>query len=152
MKKVAATIASLGFLTTAVSAFAQVNINIIPPKEGINPTVPLGSVISNIITIIFAIAALIVLFMLVIGAFQWITSGGEKDAVGKARSRITHALIGLAILALAFLITTVIGQILGINVLNQTLPKLDQVCPTGKVFVPTNPNDPAVGSCQPATQ
>jgi hypothetical protein len=56
-----------------------------------------------------------------------IASGGDKDAIGKARGTIVNALIGLAILALAFFITVLFGQILNINILDfQELPTLNQ--------------------------
>ncbi|MBI4037065.1 hypothetical protein HY385_01435 [Candidatus Daviesbacteria bacterium] len=109
-----------------LSTLAAINIGITPPAQGINPDTAVGTVLSSALTIIFVIAAILVLFMLIIGAFQWITSGGDKEAVGKARQRITHALIGLAILALAFLIVTVVGQILNINIFKiNTIPTLE---------------------------
>lgn len=111
-----------------------VRIDISVPTEGINPQTPFGIIINNIFTIVFIIAALAVLFMLILGAFQWITSGGDKEAVGKARSRITHALIGLAVLALAFFIIQIVGSILGVPVvetIRKGLPSLQ----TG--FTPT---------------
>jgi hypothetical protein len=121
------------YLTSAVSnvVFAQEgtnpNIQIDPNAlRGVNPTRPVGTVLTNALTIIFILGALVVLFMLVIGAVQWITSGGDKEAVGKARSRITHALIGFAILALAAFLVTVVGQIVNINIFNlQCIPNLN---------------------------
>ena len=64
--------------------------------------------------------------MLITGAFNWITSGGDKENVGKARSRIINALIGLLVLALAFLIARVAGQIVHIDIFNLKIPSLDQ--------------------------
>lgn len=128
MKKLAASaIASLGFLTKAAVAHAATSIPIsIPtPSSGINPSADPGKVISNAITIVFVVAIISVLFMLIVGAFQWITSGGEKEAVGKARGRITHALVGLAILALAFLLVKLVGSVVNVDLLHLNLPSLD---------------------------
>lgn len=125
-----------GFLLTSVTVFAQsgVPIRIVPPQSGINPSTPVGLLLSNALTIIFVVAALAVLFMLIIGAFQWITSGGDKEKVGKARDRITQALVGLAVLALAFLITVVVGQVLNINILKMdSIPTLD-ACKSGQTY------------------
>lgn len=87
----------------------------------------IGTVFQNIITIIFVIATLIFLFMIIIGALQWIMSGGNKESLAAAKSRITHALIGLVILALSFLLVTVFGTIVGINIVNNdfTIPTLN---------------------------
>ncbi|OGE26818.1 hypothetical protein A3H85_01285 [Candidatus Daviesbacteria bacterium RIFCSPLOWO2_02_FULL_40_8] len=145
MRKVLASASVVGFLATVTSALAVVTptigVQLKPPTQGINPGTPVGTLLSNALTIIFVIAALAVLFMLIIGAFQWITSGGDKEKVGKARDRITQALVGLAILALAFLITVVVGQVLSINILDiKSIPTLDQRCPIGEVYDPTSAN------------
>lgn len=86
------------------------SINITPPEQGYKD---LGNFITNVLTLAFTIAVLVVLVMLIWGAFEWITSGGDKEAVGKARSRIINALIGLAVLAVAFALATVAAQFLG---------------------------------------
>lgn len=86
----------------------------------------LGNAISNILFLAFAIAALIVLIMLIIGAFEWITSGGDKENVAKARNRIINALIGLAVLAIAFALANAFAQFTGLNLGNLTIPKPDR--------------------------
>jgi len=68
------------------------------------------------------VGVLLVLVMLIWGAFEWITSGGDKEAVGKARSKIINALIGMAVLAIAFALARVAGQFTGINIENITIP------------------------------
>lgn len=102
-----------------------------PSGKGIAGGTPLTQLFTNAITIVFIAATVLVLVMLVIGALQWILSGGDKEAVGKARSRITHALVGLVILALAFVILTVVGQIIGFNFVgqNQPIPPLGPTAP-----------------------
>lgn len=73
----------------------------------------LSSVLSSIIQIIYSVAAMVFVFMIVIGAFQWMTSGGDKEALGKAQGRLTHAVIGLVLLSLAFVFMKLIGDITG---------------------------------------
>lgn len=114
-----------GYLTLAQSAFAQIVIT--PPKVGYNS---LGRFISAVITLVFIIAAISVLLMLIWGALQWIFSGGEKDAVAKARDRIINALIGLAILAVAVALASVFGQFVGINLFELVIPTPNQPVPT----------------------
>ncbi|GEM_PF-992674 len=85
----------------------------------------LGNAISNILFLAFAVAALVVLIMLIVGAFEWITSGGDKENVAKARNRIINALIGLAVLAVAFALANVFAQFTGLNLGNLTIPRPD---------------------------
>lgn len=100
------------------------NIQITPPKLPSGQTVgysDLGKFISNVLVLIFGMAIVVVLVMLVWGAFEWITSGGEKDHVASARNRIVNALIGLAVLAVAFALAKVFGQFLGFDI-TQSIP------------------------------
>jgi hypothetical protein len=124
MKKLTAGIAStVGYLTLASQVFAlQVQT---PQNIGIDPKTAPSTILTSALTIVYIVAALLVLFFLIMGAFKWITSGGDKDAIGKARSGIVNALIGLAILALAVVIVIVVGKVLNINILGSfTIPNL----------------------------
>src|SRR3989344_3450752 len=125
MKKVALLSALSSFLT-ASTTFAQTptpnpnNIIITPPVGGYKD---LGAFITNIMTLAFSLAILLVLIMLIWGAFEWITSGGDKDNVGKARGKIINALIGLAVLAVAFALARAATQFLGFgNFSNISVP------------------------------
>lgn len=109
MKKLGALTSAGLYLLSAVKAWAQ-QINIKEPAQGFKD---LGSFITNIIQLSFVIALLTVLIMIIWGAFEWITSGGDKEAVGKARGKIINALIGLAVLAVAFALFRFAGQFLG---------------------------------------
>lgn len=85
----------------------------------------LQTIIKNSITIIFTVAAILVTAMLLWGAIEWISSGGDKEKLSSARKRIMQALIGLIILALAFVILKIISGIVGINILEGlNLPSL----------------------------
>lgn len=131
MKKAAALISTVSaFALTASSAFAAVRDTKIPDNviPGVDPTkTSIGTLIASALQIVFIAAALAVLIYLVIGAFKWITSGGDKDAIGKARGTIVNALIGLFLLALAFFITVLVGQIVGINIIDlPTIPRLGE--------------------------
>ena len=84
--------------------------------DGVPTLACVGVILHNIVTGLLIMAALGTLFMLIWGAFEWITSGGDKENVGKARNRIINALIGLAVLAVAFALTKVAGQFLGFDI------------------------------------
>lgn len=119
MKKLAF-LTGLSSFWTASLAFAANEINIEAPAQGYKD---LGKFVTNILQLSFVIAVLVVLFMLVWGAFEWITSGGDKEAVGKARNRIINALIGLAVLAVAFALFKVAGNFLGFEAPNFSIPR-----------------------------
>lgn len=113
--------------TSAGDSNCSVEINIVQPKgSGIRSDIPLGTVIGNLITIVFSISALIVLIMIIWGGLEWIFSAGDKEKIGKARDRILHAIIGLALIALAFLIARVVGNLVNIDLINLKIPALGQ--------------------------
>jgi hypothetical protein len=53
----------------------------------------------------------------VYGAFQYITAGGDKDGLDKARKKITGSLIGLVILFSLFAVASLSEVVFGINIL-----------------------------------
>lgn len=141
MKKISAFLSSaFAYLFLAFSAFAQ-NPTIGIDRAGLPGYTTLSGFLTAAIRLIFIIALLAVLFMLIWGALQWIFSGGEKEGVSGARNRILHALIGLAVLAVAFALVSAAGQFVGINLLgdlpiptpNQPAPALPVPSPTGRI-------------------
>lgn len=70
------------------------------------------------INLAFGIGGIITFFMLLIGAVEYITSGGDKEAVEKAKKKMTTAIIGLVILFSTYAIIKVTGDMFGINILN----------------------------------
>jgi len=76
-----------------------------------------AKVIPTAVGLGLVIGVLVFLFMLITGAIQWISSGGDKQALESARGKITNALIGLIILFAAFAIIQVIERFFGINIL-----------------------------------
>ena len=121
-KLIAGSLAFGTYLTTSALAFAQ-NVDTInlqtAQRRGILASTSLNTVVQNAITLVFTLAGVAVLAFLILGAFQWVTSGGAKDKVDNARKTITAALVGLLLLGLAFLIVRVVGQIVGFDVLTQ---------------------------------
>lgn len=117
MKKLVAGLSSAVYLLSAFKVFAEDIVISSPQVNGHQAGYSnLGTFITNILILAFGIALLVVLIMLIWGAFEWITSGGDKEGVGKARSRIINALIGLAVLAVAFALARVAGQFLGFDI------------------------------------
>jgi len=74
------------------------------------------------IEILFVVGAVVFFFMLVIGAIQWIASGGDKGAIEAARGKIVNAIIGIVILFAVFAVVTLIGKFFNVNLLNLTIP------------------------------
>lgn len=106
------------------------DININPNPGGsaqLDKIKNIGDLISAAIGVAFLVSFLLVFVMLIIGGIQWITSGGDKENTQKAKDRITHALIGVAIIAAAWALMKLIGFFFGIDILtNFSLPSAAQ--------------------------
>lgn len=83
-----------------------------------------ANLIPRLITLGFIIGALIFFFILIIGAIQWISSGGDKNAIEEAKHKITNAIIGIFILFLIFVIMKVIESFFGISILTLDIGSL----------------------------
>lgn len=103
------------FFCTGVGNPVQQAFGIINPPEAIASLryggFGLSQVVNNTVTLIYVIATLIFVFMILISALQWILSGGDKEAVSHARGRLTWAVIGIILLALAFIFIKIFGQL-----------------------------------------
>jgi len=77
----------------------------------------LGQVINTMVVAAIIVSGLAAFAFLVLGGFQYLTSGGDKIQAQGARDRITYAILGLAIVAAAVAVIQVIGVVFGINLI-----------------------------------
>lgn len=110
--------------TTSPTRTTTRNSNIRGPLAGMNVVLPDGfadsfnSLFNGILSFVLVIAALLVFLYLILGAFEWITSGGDKGKTDKARQKIIAAIIGLIIIASSYAILTLVLRFLGFNDIN----------------------------------
>ena len=76
------------------------------------------SLVPGLITLIIVIGFVVFIFMFLISAVNWISSGGDKTSTAAARERLTQAIIGLVILLSAYAIFNLVETIFGVNLLS----------------------------------
>jgi len=89
----------------------------IPQPTILPPHFTFGGLFSALISLFIIIAFLAAFFYLLIGAFQWITSGGDETKLGEARNKILHAIIGLVLVVRVWVIFSLIEKFLGISII-----------------------------------
>lgn len=90
--------------------------SVLIPKVDLGFSIPtFAQVLTFLIRLFFVVAGLVALLYLLLGAFAWITSGGSKEAIDKAREKIQAALVGLILIFAVLAIVTVMENILGIG-------------------------------------
>ena len=114
MKKIAAIITPFFYSFSTVYA-AEETITIDQPSQV--KITNLGSLISGAIGLALIGASLAAFFYLILGGFQWITSGGDKAGTEAAREKITAAFIGLAIVVTAWAVMRLIETFFGLTIL-----------------------------------
>ncbi len=74
-------------------------------SAGFSGAVETPDLIASIIKTALSFLGIIFIVLMVLSGYQWLTAGGNEDAIKKAKSRIINAVIGLAIVILAYSIT-----------------------------------------------
>jgi len=73
----------------------------------------IAQLFNSILSLVMVISVFLVFFYLVAGAFEWITSGGDKGKIDQSRNKMFAAIIGLLIVASSYAIFMVLLQFLG---------------------------------------
>lgn len=75
----------------------------------------LSRVLSKFISSLLILVGAFFIIMLVIGGFNYLSAGGDKQATARAQSTLTYAFLGLMLSASAWLILSVLGNFFGVN-------------------------------------
>lgn len=81
-------------------------------------------ILQNIIKLLAPIAAVAFFIMLLVGGFQFLTSGGDPKAAAAARGTLTFAVIGVILVVVSWLILQLIATVTGASVTTVDLPDL----------------------------
>jgi predicted secreted protein len=100
-----------------IAASAQFEIgdflpNLVTP---FGPSEGLLGVVGTAITLAFGVAGLVAVIYLIIGGFNYVTAGGNPEAVEMAKTTIVNAIIGLLVILVSYLIVQFIMTQIGAN-------------------------------------
>lgn len=91
------------------------------PAEGIiditRYDLSFGEIISLLLPYVFILAGLILFILLIIGGFEYLTSGGDQKKVASAQARLTNAFVGFIIIFVSYWLIQLLETILGIDIL-----------------------------------
>lgn len=141
----------------ATSAIRDVFGQIQPPEPIKNllgndqtGTTAISTFLSNLVVLFYTIAIIVAVFMFLWAAFEWMTSGGEKEKVASARNKILYTIIGIVLLATAFAILRIVGTFTGFQFFFGQGTNL-QKDPQGKPRLITCPNGAQVNVTEEIT-
>ncbi|MBI1863489.1 hypothetical protein HYS00_05230 [Candidatus Microgenomates bacterium] len=116
MKKLnnALTASSLFLLALPIvtQVHAQVTNTIRVNENAIGFAIPsFSTILSFIIKFFFVVAGIAALIYLLWGAFSWVTSGGDKGNVEKARDKIVNAIVGVLLIIVVVAVVATLEQV-----------------------------------------
>lgn len=82
----------------------------------------IAMLLATFIRVMVVLAGVGFILYFVLGAFEWITAGGDKGKLDSAKHYIINALTGLAIMLALFAVTVFLKEIFGFDVLNIVWP------------------------------
>ena len=98
-------------------------------SSALDPAEILGRFIGSWWGVAYVVGALAFLLYLVRGAIELSISGGSKDRVENAKSKITNSLMGLVLLAASWALIKLVGYVLGIEILETMQIDLSKLAP-----------------------
>ncbi len=94
---------------------AGTNVGQIRTASGVTGTGDIYQIAGKIINVVLGFLGIVLLGYILYAGFLWMTSGGESEKAGEARTMVTNAIIGLVIIVSAFAISNfVLGQLVTI--------------------------------------
>lgn len=90
---------------TKLKTFAETDVGLGQYKDPADITM-------NIINVVLGFIGLILLIMIIYSGYQWMTSGGNDEIIGKAKKRLTNAIIGVFIVLASYAIAYTIMEII----------------------------------------
>ncbi|MFA5184547.1 MAG: hypothetical protein WC456_03400 [Patescibacteria group bacterium] len=100
------------FLLSSVSAQLLTNTDqgLLPMTETTRKAanfsdMPIENIIARVIQVILGFLATVFIILMIIAGFRWLTARGNEEMVTEAQGTIRNAIIGLAVVLMAYAIT-----------------------------------------------
>jgi len=111
MKKILKKVAIAGISFLPLLSFAQ--IGQIEVGSPITTAGDFKRLLADVFNWVFGIVLFVSVVMLLVGGFQYVTSGGDDGKIKTAKKTLTYAIIGIAIAILSRAIVFVINSLIG---------------------------------------
>lgn len=74
--------------------------------------------LSNVLVVLTVVAGISFTIYFLLGGLNWITAGGDKGKIDKAKDMMTSGATGMIVIAVSYSIVWIVGKALGIDILN----------------------------------
>lgn len=102
-------------LPEAITIPLEEQLQEIAANNNVTVITNLGDYASNLVGLFLIVASLAALGYLIWGGLAWIMSGSDKNKLEEAKSRLTNAVIGLAIVATTWAVFLILDYFFGLG-------------------------------------
>ena len=75
----------------------------------------MGTIINSLLPLVFWFAGILLFVYLIYGGYKMLTSMGDEGAIEEAKGTITNAVLGIAIVFVAYFVAQWMASVFGIN-------------------------------------
>lgn len=104
-----------------ISAFGTITA----PPDTVLDSETLITFLSKIISLLYTVGGLIVLFNLISAGYKYISAEGDSNKIAQAGNTILYSVYGLILVAASFIIAAILGQIFFNDPTALTKPKFE---------------------------
>lgn len=118
---------SFSIVKSAYAATNPIIGSVTMPTSTITSVSQVGPFLSVVVRLLVVIAGIWALVQFLLGGLGYITAGGDSKKTQEAYQKITYSIIGLVVIAVSFIIVTILSKLLfgaGFDILNPTLQTL----------------------------
>lgn len=88
------------------------------PTGGIEgATSAVEKLISNVLVVLTIVAGIAFTLYFLLGGLNWITAGGDKGKIDKAKGMMTNGAIGMIVITVSYSVVWIVSKALGLNIL-----------------------------------
>ena len=89
------------------------------PGSGIEgSTGAVEKLLSNVLVVLTIVGGIAFTLYFLLGGLNWITAGGDKGKIDKAKAMMTGGATGLIVIVVSYAIIWIVGKALGLDILN----------------------------------
>ena len=94
-------------------AYAKSLTEYYEPGKVLTDTAKLDKLINPFIANVLILSGLFAFFVIIFAGFKYITGAGDKNSMTAATNMLNYGILGLVVVVAAFVITRIIGALLG---------------------------------------
>lgn len=102
------------------SAYATALQDIYEPGKKLGgDSATIGAFMSPLINNILILGGVLAFFTIIFAGWNYITGAGDKNKIAQAQNMLNYAIMGLVLIVAAYVITNLVGQLVGFDFFNQ---------------------------------